>query len=68
MKDQQQSARISATADLLQRLLGTTPQYLRTWRVHGRRARGEVNQRAVARVLAEVEFERGDVGDPSDPV
>ncbi|MDX2680609.1 hypothetical protein [Streptomyces soliscabiei] len=62
------SAGVAATAALLQRLLSTTPQYMRTWRVHGQRARGEMNQRAVARVLAQVEYERGDISDPTDPL
>lgn len=66
MPDPGRRARTTATADLLQQLLASTPRYVRAWRVHGQRSRGQVNQRAVARVLAEVEFERGDISDPSD--
>jgi hypothetical protein len=66
MVEKQQAARVTATTELLQRLLSSNSRYVRTWRVHGQRSRGEVNQRAVARVLAQVEFDRGDISDPND--
>jgi hypothetical protein len=47
-----QSRRAAATGALLRRLLESRPAYVRTWRVHGDRQRGQVNQRAVAKVLA----------------
>jgi hypothetical protein len=68
MVEKQQAAGVTATAELLQRLLSSNSRYVRTWRVHGQRSRGEVNQRAVARVLAQIEFDRGDVSDPNDPL
>ncbi|WFE59222.1 hypothetical protein [Micromonospora sp. WMMD712] len=47
-----QRRRAAATGELLQQLLRSQQTYVRAWRVHGDRQRGEINQRAVAKVLA----------------
>ncbi len=47
-----QGRRTAAAGELLRELLGTRARYIRAWRVHGDRQRGEINQRAVAKVIA----------------
>lgn len=48
-----QERRLAATGTLLCDLLGSDARYRRTWRVHGDRQRGgDLNQRAIAKVLA----------------
>jgi len=54
-----QDASAAVAGRLLHDMLATRPRYVRTWRVHGGRQRAEVNQRAVARVLALYLWDRG---------
>ncbi|MEV4118082.1 hypothetical protein [Micromonospora sp. NPDC049645] len=54
-----QQRRVAATGALLRQLLGSRPAYVRAWRVHGDRQRGEINQRAVAKVIALHLWEEG---------
>ena len=52
MGDNGHDRRAAATGSLLSELLSARPRYIRAWRVHGDRQRGEINQRAVAKVIA----------------
>jgi len=63
MPSRDMPGRVGATAELLVSLLANRPRYVRTWQVHGDRFHGQVNQRAVARVVALYLWETGAADD-----